>query len=594
MIDRATKLRWRRRIRRSQHQLEDIGEQAEEGLERHFIRRLPKLIEVQRFVFSWLALVGFLLFGLVLQIRALSAYYQNIQPASGGIYVEGVLGRFTNANPLYASGSVDASVAKLVFSGLLKYDQNNQLTGDLAETIASDDKEITYTVKLRPNLKWHDGRSLTAEDVAFTYSVIQNPDAKSPLLTSWRDIKVQAVDPSTITFQLPNSLSAFPHLLTNGIVPKHLLDQVPMSQMRSILFNVTSPIGSGPFMWQGLEAGRETLDSREQRIGLTANKNYHLGKPKLDQLVIRTYQEEKELITALKKRDVQGAVGLGSVPDEFSIDKSVSVYSVPLTSGVYVFFKTSHEILNDVKVRKALVLAANRQEVIESLDFPTLAVDGPLLKKHLGYNKNITQPTNNVAEANKLLDEAGWARDANTGVRVKGGRELNFRLFSQATAEYTLISQLLQKQWQEVGAKVDVSLQSDEDLQTTIAFHSHDALLYGISLGSDPDVFVYWHSTQADLRAASRLNLSEYKSTTADRALEGGRTRSDPALRAAKYEPLLTAWRDDAPALALYQPRFLYLVHGPLFNFEAASINTSSERFNNVHNWMIRQQKANK
>lgn len=151
------------------------------------------------------------------------------------------------------------------------------------------------------------------------------------------------------------------------------------------------------------------------------------------------------------------------------------------------------------------------------------------------------------------------------------------------------VTEKIQKAWQAVGVEVVVTLPDDNDLQTVINERQYDALLYGISIGADPDVFAYWHSTQADIRAPSRLNLSNYKSVPADKALEGGRTRLDATLRTAKYTPFLQSWRNDAPAIALYQPRFLYITRGQLFGFEPKTINSALDRFNDVENWMIRQ-----
>ncbi|MBA3758773.1 hypothetical protein H0X10_04065, partial [Candidatus Saccharibacteria bacterium] len=143
-----------------------------------------------------------------------------------------------------------------------------------------------------------------------------------------------------------------------------------------------------------------------------------------------------------------------------------------------------------------------------------------------------------------------------------------------------------------IGVDVQVLLQPANDLQqVTIAQHNYDILLYGISLGNDPDVFAYWHSTQATLSMSGTLNFSEYKSTAADKSLEAGRTRADAALRAIKYKPFLEAWRNDAPALALYQPRVLYLTRTRVANFEPKTFNSATDRFANIENWMIREGK---
>lgn len=593
MIDRTTKLRWRRRYRRSRRQVEDISQQAEDHLERHFFRRLSRLWEVRRFIMAWILLLVLLIGGLVVQTRNLSAYYQKSVPAPGGIYTEGILGSFTNANPLYATGAVDAAVAHLVFAGLFTFNNQNQLVGDLAEKFDVDDSGKLYTVHLKKGLTWHDGQPLSSADVAFTYHVIQNPDAQSPLASSWAGIKITAVDPLTVTFELPNALSAFSQSMTNGIVPQHLLDGIPMQQLRSVPFNSVRPIGSGPFMWQNIEVIGTTPETREERIALLPNANYHGGAPKLGGFIIRSFHDEDRLIKSFSRQELNGVAGLNSIPDKVKNDSDVHDYNIPLTSGVFVFFKTSHEILQDVKVRQALVRAANVSEIISNLGYPVIGLQEPLLASQIGFDKALRESQYSTAEANRLLDEAGWQKGSD-GLRKKGNQTLSFKLYSQNTGEYTYVTKVLQKQWQAIGVDLQVFLEPATDMQAVLTSHSYDALLYGIALGSDPDVYAFWHSSQADLRAANRLNFSEYRSTTGDKSLEAGRTRTDNAIRAIKYKPFLEAWRTDAPALALYQPRFLYLTHGQLFNFNPVVMNSDIGRYADVQNWMIKQAKVYK
>lgn len=592
MIDRTTKLRWRRRFRKRRHQVEDLGVQAEEQIERHFFKRLNRLVEVRRFVVTWIMLFVVMIGIVAYQLSGLSAYYQSSQPVAGGTFTEGILGSFTNANPLYATGPVDSSVSRLVFLGLLKYDSNNQLVGDLAESWSADAKETTYTVKLKPNLKWQDGQPLTATDVAFTYNTIKNPDAKSPLLSSWQGITITATDDRTVTFGLPNILSSFPHSLTNGIIPSHILATIPAAQMRALQFNTAAPIGSGPFKWDALELSE--VDSNQQgRIGLVPNGQYYEGSPALQKYVIHFFTDEKQMLTSFENHEINAMSGMDALPDTFETDQSVEQYSIPITAQVMVFFRNSQEVLSDIKVRQALVQASNQNDLLENLGFPVIASKEPFLQSHAGYNPGITQLSYDVNRAAALLTEAGWI-PGKDGVREKAGKQLTFKLYSQSTSEYAYVTRHLQTDWQKIGVKVEVLLQADSDLQTTVAFHTYDALLYGISLGPDPDAYAYWGSTQADQRAANRVNFSEYRSATADKALEGGRTRSDPALRALKYKPFLEAWRTDAPALALYQPRYLYVTRDTVYGFTPSSINVASDRYSNVAHWMIRQEKVTK
>ncbi len=590
MVDRTTKLRWRRRFRRSQKQVEDLGVQAEEQLEKNFFKRLSRLTKVRRFVTAWVLLFVFLIAGVLYQARGLGKFYLTPQPATGGIFTEGIVGTFTNANPIYASGSVDNSVARLVFAGLFKFDQNNKLIGDLARTWEVDESGKTYTVKLKPNLKWHDGKDITSQDVVYTYSMIKNPDAKSVLASSWQGIKVEAKDKLTIVFTLPNPLSAFPYSMTNGIVPKHKLDGIPPSQLRSVSFNATSPVGSGPFKWEAVEVlGGDDSDSREQRIALLPFDGYNGGTPKIDKYIIRAARNEDKLIEAFKNKSIDSIAGLSKMPEALSDDKAVNEFNIPLTSEVMVFLKTNVEGLNDIKVRQAIAYATDTGKIVDEIGRPVSPVQSPLLPGQVGYDKSVLQKTNNLEEAKKLLDQAGWALGAD-GLRYKNNRPLSFKFYTQSNPTYDYVAQSLKAQWKRVGVDAEIISQEDVDFQSTLSAHIYDALLYGIALGPDPDVFVYWHSSQVDPRAPVRLNFSEYKSGAADKALEGGRTRNDPLVRAAKYKPFLEAWRNDVPAIALYQPKYLYVTRLKIANFAPSALNSGTDRLNNVVNWLIREQ----
>jgi peptide/nickel transport system substrate-binding protein len=591
MIKRNLKLRWRRSVRRHKRQVEGIGTQTEQQIEKHFFKRLNRLVEVRRFVISWVLLLVLLIAGVGIQTRALGSYFLIDQPVPGGTFNEGILGAYTNANPIYASGAVDNTVSRLVFSGLLKYDQRNRLVGDLAEQWSVDERRLEYTVVLRSGLEWHDGRPLTSEDVVFTYETIRNPDARSPLITSWRDIDVEATDERTVVFTLPNVFSPFPHSLTNGIIPHHILEDISVGQLRSEHFNTIEPIGSGPFRLDAIEVSGGTAEDRQEQIGFTAYEKYHLGTPKLQQYIVRTFRNEEVLLQSLERKEVNAASGLNSLPDDLNNRERLAEHNILMTGQVAVFLNNSNAILGDVRVRRALVQSVDQVDIIRGLGYPVIPSRSPLLPIHVGFDDSIKQLPFDIAAAEENLEASDW-KMGEDGIRTKDGQPLSFRLFAQTSSEYTYVTQKLQSQWRKIGVDVQVTLQPDNDLQTTVAFHNYDALLYGISLGTDPDVFAYWHSSQADVRSANRLNFSEYSSEVTDEALEAGRTRSDPELRAVKYEPFLQSWRNDAPAAALYQPRYLYVIRGRIHNFNPKLVNSASDRLANVHNWMIREEKA--
>lgn len=587
---RLLRLRLRRRVRQGRQQVGGLGGQTEKHFDRHFVKRLDSLAPVKRFMAAWLLLVLLLIGGLFAQNLALSGYYQKLQPAPGGIYNEGVLGTFTNANPLYAANEVDTAVSRLLFAGLFTYDSHNQLVGDLASGYKVDPTGTEYTVWLKPHLKWQDGQPLTSADVVFTYQLIQNPDAQSPLKSSWENITVSAPNAQTLVFKLPGTLASFPYTMTNGIVPKHLLADIPPAGLRSADFNTVHPVGAGPFAWQAIQVTGNDPSVAQEQIALVPFTDYARGAPKVREFILHAYASPEKLIQAFRGGQLTGVAGLTNVPPSVKKMKSLEVHSPLLTAATMVFFKTSSGLLADTQLRQALVTGTNRQAIINSLGYSTHAVREPLLMGQLGYDPALKQSGFNSAAARHLLDKAGWKQGAD-GFRSKKGQSLSFTLTAVDTSEYRLVTRQLHEQWKNIGVRLNVELQDSADFHNTLAYHNYDAILYGISIGADPDVFVYWDSSQADVRSPNRLNLSEYKNVIADSSLEAGRSRAEPALRQIKYKPFLQEWQKDYPALGLYQPRFLYVTNGPVAGLSDHAINSPAGRFNDVQNWEIRQAK---
>lgn len=584
---RLIRLRFRRRIRKGQQQVEDLSQQAEQHIENHFFRRFGRLVPVKRFVIGWLALVLLIIGLLVTQNISLSSYYQTLKAVPGGIYNEGVIGTFTNANPLYATSSVDTTVSKLVFASLFKYDDNNNLVGDLAQNYETDDKGMVYTVHLKPNLTWQDGKALTSSDVLFTYQTIQNPDAQSPLQSSWQAIKVTAPDKLTIVFTLPNPLASFPYSMTNGIVPSHLLAKLEPADLRSADFNTANPIGAGPFAWSSIQVSGSDPTTSQSQIRLNPFKDYHAGTPKLQHFVIHAYATQTQLISSFKTNQLNGAQGLTQIDQDLRNMPGLQDHSLLLSAATMVFFKTSAGVLSDSKVRLALVQSTNTTSIIKQLEYVTLPVREPLLIGQLAYDRSKQQPGLDLAAAKATLDADGWTVDKD-GIRVKAGNKLTFKLTVADTSEYHNVVQNLQQSWMALGVQVVPQFLNTADFQATLSGHDYEAVLYGISIGVDPDVFAYWHSSQADIRSNNRLNLSEYKNTAADTSLEAGRTRLNPDLRVVKYKSFLDAWQQDNPALGLYQPRSLYVTNGTVMGLVDHTLNTPTDRFSNVWNWQVR------
>lgn len=577
--------RLKRRLRKRRQKVEEFTDEASRQLEKHVFKKIDNSVNIAwRFIASWLLLLIVLVGGVAIQARALGRYYLGPEPAPGGEYVEGIEGALSNANPIFAASNTDTAVSRLLFGGLLKYDNNGKLVGDLAESWVVDPAGTTYTIKLRPNVKWHDGEKVTSADVVFTIQAIQNPDTKSPYNLSWQGVVATAPDPSTVVLTLSNPLTSFAYSLTQGIIPKHRLGAVPFAQLRSNEFSSRQPIGTGPFVWGGVINLETVGDIQRQRIAFRANEDYHLGAPKISRYIIETYPAQADIVNALKAGRINSAT-LASLDDVSESElRELNVFNVPLMSGVYIFFNNSRVPLNDKTVRQALVRGIDTKALRAQLGYPVIAVDEPFLKDHVTYDPARKQAAVNRTEAAALLDKAGWAKTEGSFIRSKDQKSLEFVLLTEENSDYARLADALQRQLVDIGVKLTVTVKGGREFQQALLSHDYDALLYDVSIGEDPDVFAYWHSTQATIE---RFNFSEYKSGTADEALSGGRTREGDDLRIVKYRPFLDAWRDDAPAVGVYQPRLLFVANGQLYGFEVKRVTSAADRYADIHNWMF-------
>ena len=307
----------------------------------------------------------------------------------------------------------------------------------------------------------------------------------------------------------------------------------------------------------------------------------------MDGFVLHAYDDEDKLVSAYKKRSIEAIAGLKRLPEALKNDGSVYAYRFNATAATMLFLKTSEGALSDAAVRRALVLATDKQSIKDALADDLRLVHQPFLTSQNGYAAEFDQPQYNPTAAITALEQAGWVSQ-NGGIRHKNNQPLNIIIVAEETPENQLILRKVKEQWRGVGVDVQAALQQPTDFQSSVETHTYTALLYTISIGPDPDVYAYWSSTQADPRSSNRLNFSEYKSAVADTALEGGRTRQDPIVRALKYKPFLKAWQEDAPAIALYQPKILYITRGLVHGLDEHSINTDADRYYSVTNWAVK------
>lgn len=554
---------------------------------RFIIRRLDNVRDVRRHALSWLAIM-ILLIGLsVVHLSIYQNAFSQVAPVAGGTYAEGVIGSLDTMNPLFAATSSERAASKLLFGSLLSYDRENKLRGELAETWTSGDDGKTFTVTLRENLKWHDGESLTVDDVIYTIGLMKNPRVNSSLSQTWGNITAVKVGDRQINFTLPAAYAPFPHALTFGVVPKHILASVPIERLRENAFN-REPIGSGPFAFRSLQIINQ--DASRLVVYMNAYDDYVLGKPKLERFQLHTYKDQAQLKQGFLTDEINAAADLTANDlNSLATTKSDAVVSRALVNnGVFALFKNDSPILKDHTVRAALQEATNRPEILQKLHGYGTLMEGPLTKDQVAIAAR--QAAYNKDAAAQKLEAAGWTLVK--GVRQKDGVPLTLNVVAPKSGDYQAVVNTIANQWRQIGVDVRVDMASPATIQQNVLVpRAYDVLIYELANGADPDVFAYWHSSQI---GSNGLNLADYSSPVSDDALSSARGRLDPTLRTAKYEAFTQQWLKDVPAVALYQPRMHYVVDATARSLTSQTvISDATSRYRAVEYWTVNRERVN-
>jgi len=554
------------------------------SIDKDFFNRFQSIKNSLRFVLTWSSLILLILIISVIQILNLNNSYQKIEFQPGGILSLGLKGVYTNSNPIFAISSVNLAVSKLLYAGLFTYNQHNQLVGELAQNYQVKDHGKDYIVNLRPHLLWSNGQPLTAQDVVFTYDLIENSNTGSPLSSSFSGVKVQELSPQSIEFKLPNQLASFIYSLTNGIVPENILKNIPPKDLRSSNFSSFQPIGAGPYEWQTISInGDNPLDSQSE-ISLVPNPHFYLGQAKINQLILKTYPSHQALAKAFNNNLINAAINLNA--DQISNINQIYRYNFLFSGGTYLFFKNTVSPFNVPQIRQALEMSINIKGLINRLDFPTHQVFGPLLVGQLGYQSKYNEASYNPSQAIKLLTGLGYKYNQDHQLELHN-QVLGFSITLANTALNHLIFNYLKNNFQAIGVSVSAHFEDINELAISLEYHQYQSLLNSISIGLDPDVFVYWDGSQANPQLLNSLNFSEYNNSSANRSLETARIILNTKVRAIKYSHFLADWQKDVPAVGLFQPGYNLNSHLPIDNLNEKDINFSSDIFNNVYRWEI-------
>jgi peptide/nickel transport system substrate-binding protein len=460
-------------------------------------------------------------------------------------------------NPLMVHIEVDDGVHFSVFDALFRIDPQGVIQPNLAVEVPDQknggisEDGLNWRIRLRDDVRWHDGTPFSAEDVKFTLELIVNPNFRAWRTSGHslvRDIKV--ISPTEISWRMEEPFAPYLSFLTETfIVPKHILAKE--ADPNTSAFN-QAPVGTGPFKWGQRVAG--------DHLELVANANYFGEGPHIERLVFKYIPDLTVLYTQFKSGDVDLVGQPYITPDHYGEAKTLPnrvVTLVPRTSFESFYLNLERPQFKELAVREALYAAIDKESIIQGLYYgvPT-PTETFMPRQSFFFNANLPLHQFDVNRAGKILDQAGWAKGAD-GIRAKNGVRLSFT--NSTTSGDPLreqVQQFLQQTFAQLGVEMKISNLPAAVMWGDFWVQSQfDSVIVGSSylIGADPDVTNRLHSRSTAAKGGRGSNTAQYANPEVDALLDKGARTFDPEARRAIYFQVQEIVRRDLPFLPLYQ-----------------------------------------
>ncbi len=578
----------------------DLDQKLVLGLNKTKIPNLRQLLQLPKFLSfkeKRIIKILFLVIFICLIFKAGYFYLTHIKivPATVGDYIEGVIGAPRYINPIFSSiNDVDADLTQLIFSGLLKYDNiTGELKPDLSEKYDISEDLKSYTFYLRDNLLWEDGEPLTVDDIIFTVELIKHPEIeKSPLRVSFIGVDIEKIDDKTVRFILQEPYAPFLSVLTLGILPKHVWEEVDPYNLNLAEYNL-KPVGSGPYRVKSRVIDK---NGNIKSYILTINNQYHSSKPFIKNLTLIFFSDYNEAVSALKTKSIQGlSFPPINLEEELALKDSLNSYSLILPKYTAIFFnQDQNQFLEDKNIREALDLAIDKNKIAQVLMKNRVKlIDGPILSNYKDYHQEILEIQFDVEKSKELIEKAKFKKEEGSEFYKKkiniGGKieekELIISLTLIDSPQNTELSEMIKSFWKEVGVNTEINLLEIGEIKKVRDERNYQTLLYSEILGLDPDPYPFWHSSQISFPG---LNLSGFSNKEADKLLEDARIITDKNIRIEKYKKFQEILSDGKTAIFLFQPVYDYVIDKNIKNVKISNIVVPSDRFSNINKWYIK------
>ncbi|HOE33914.1 MAG TPA: peptide-binding protein [Smithella sp.] len=486
-------------------------------------------------------------------------------PAYGDILVRGDIGDASNLIPILASDSASHNIAGMIYNGLVKYDKNMNIVGDLAESWDISSNGLVITFHLRKGIKWHDGKPFTSADVLYTYQATIDP--KTPTAYAGDFLKVKKVEaPDDYTFRATYEKPFAPALISwsSAILPRHLLAGKDITQ--SSLSR--HPIGTGPYKFKEWVAG--------QKIVLVSNPDYFEGQPYIDGRMTRIIPDTATMFLELRAQNI-GMMGL--TPLQYTRQTENNLFKNNFNKYRYLSFaytfmgyNLKNPLFADKRVRQAISYAINKDEIISGVLLKLgKPASGPYKPGTWAFNDKVKVYNYNPQKALALLNEAGWKKTGSEGLLKKDGQPFIFEIVTnQGNETRQKCAEIIQRQLKEIGITVKIRvLEWSAFVTDFINKRRFDAVILGWTIPLDPDAYDVWHSSKT---APEELNFISYNNPEVDEMLEKGRSTFDQKERKKYYDRFQEILAEDQPYTFLYVPEALVIINKRFRGIEPAPI----------------------
>jgi peptide/nickel transport system substrate-binding protein len=473
----------------------------------------------------------------------------------GGHVVEGNFTDIRTLNSMLSSDTASNQVIGLMFDGLTNFKANGDLIGALAQDVpqASSDG-LSYTFKLRSNLKFSDGHALTSEDVKFTYQLAFDPQYKDFASPRRGDLQkyiasIDTPDPQTVVIKTTQVFAPFLGSHAQyGILPKHVLGSMDAKALNTADFNNGPTVTNGAFKFVKWDKG--------QQVTLARNDNYWNGPSYLDQWIYKVLPDSVAVTNQLKTGEIDiGPVDPGQY-DALKTTDSVQINEFPVPTFTFYAYnldpkKAASKMFSDKAVRQALFYALNRQQIVTAVFFGHGSVANSVEPPTSWAYKDKPKVLYNFdkGKAESLLDGAGWAKGAD-GIRAKGGVKLKFTMITNAgNKQRESMLQVMQQSWKDIGVEATPSLIQFPQLVTQIVdTRTFDMFLVGFNWTVDPDESPLYHSRNT---APGGFNGAFFKNDQVDQILDQALGTLDKNKRKELYGQFQDIMSEEVPSPVL-------------------------------------------